>query len=83
MKLYSFGRGAGNTQDAVNGFRVEAGKAKEVLKDAKATVASVAHTSNQVSGDDQRRPPASPRWGGARCSDKAVGMAEGWATQKR
>ena len=37
VKLYSFGRGAGNTQDAVNGFRVEAAQAKEVLKDAKAT----------------------------------------------
>lgn len=37
VKLYSFGRGAGNTQDAVNGLRVEAGKAQSVLKDAKAT----------------------------------------------
>lgn len=37
VKLYSFGRGAGNSQDAVNGYRIEAAKAKEVLKDAKAT----------------------------------------------
>ncbi|MBN9523550.1 terpene cyclase/mutase family protein [bacterium] len=37
VKLYSFGRGAGNSQDAVNGFRVEAAKAKEILKDQKAT----------------------------------------------
>lgn len=37
VKLYSFGRGAGNAQDAVNGFRVEAAKAKEILKDGKAT----------------------------------------------
>lgn len=39
VKLYSFGRGAGNTQDAVNGYRVEAAKAKEILKDGKATEA--------------------------------------------
>lgn len=37
VKLYSFGRGAGNTQDAVNGLRVDGAKAKEILKDAKAT----------------------------------------------
>ncbi|QDU22841.1 prenyltransferase/squalene oxidase repeat-containing protein [Urbifossiella limnaea] len=37
VKLYSFGRGAGNTQDAVNGLRVDGAKAKEVLKDLKAT----------------------------------------------
>jgi hypothetical protein len=37
VKLYSFGRGAGNTQDAVNGLRVEAAKAREILKDGRAT----------------------------------------------
>jgi hypothetical protein len=42
VKLYSFGRGAGNYQDAVNGFRVEAAKAKEILKDARAPEAQKA-----------------------------------------
>ncbi|HYH64722.1 MAG TPA: prenyltransferase/squalene oxidase repeat-containing protein [Urbifossiella sp.] len=39
VKLYSFGRGAGNTQDAVNGLRVEATKAREIIKDQSATKA--------------------------------------------
>lgn len=36
VRLYSFGQGAGNAQDVVNGLKVDAEKAKEVLKDAKA-----------------------------------------------
>jgi len=39
VKLYSFGRGAGNTQDAVNGLRVEGAKAREIIKDQSATKA--------------------------------------------
>ncbi len=37
VRLYSFGQGAGNAQDVVNGLKVDAEKAKEILKDAKST----------------------------------------------
>jgi hypothetical protein len=37
VALYSFGRGAANNQDVINSFRLDAEKAKEVLKDGKAT----------------------------------------------
>lgn len=36
VKLYSFGQGAGNTQDIVNSLRVDAEKAKKILADSKA-----------------------------------------------
>lgn len=36
VRLYSFGQGAGNTQDVVNGLRVDGKKAEQILKDAKA-----------------------------------------------
>jgi hypothetical protein len=37
VRLYSLGQGAGNTQDVVNGLRVDAEKAKKILEDAKAS----------------------------------------------
>lgn len=39
VRLYSFGQGAGNSQDVVNGLRVDGEKAKKVLDDAKASAA--------------------------------------------
>jgi hypothetical protein len=37
IRLYSLGQGAGNAQDVVNSLRVDATKAEQVLKDAKAS----------------------------------------------
>jgi uncharacterized protein YidB (DUF937 family) len=37
VRLYSLGQGAGNTQDIVNGLRLDAEKARMILKDAKAS----------------------------------------------
>ena len=37
VSLYRFSQGAGNSQDAVNGLRVDGEKAKQVLKDVKAS----------------------------------------------
>lgn len=37
VRLYSLGQGAGNTQDIVNGLKIDAEKAKKVLDDAKAS----------------------------------------------
>lgn len=37
VRLYSLGQGAGNSQDVVNGLKVDAEKAKEVIKDARAS----------------------------------------------
>ena len=39
VTLYRFGQAAGNTQDIVNGLRVDGARAREVLKDAKASKA--------------------------------------------
>jgi hypothetical protein len=37
VTLYRFGQGAGNSQDVINGLRVDGEKARQVLKDAKAS----------------------------------------------
>ena len=37
VRLYSLGQGGGNSQDLVNGLRVDGKKAEQVLKDSKAT----------------------------------------------
>jgi hypothetical protein len=37
VRLYSFGQGAGNSQDVVNSLRVDGAKAEQILKDSKAS----------------------------------------------
>jgi hypothetical protein len=37
VRLYSLGQGGGNSQDLVNGLRVDGKKAEQILKDSKAT----------------------------------------------
>jgi hypothetical protein len=37
VTLYRFSQGAGNSQDAINGLRVDGEKARQILKDAKAS----------------------------------------------
>ena len=37
VRLYSLGQGGGNSQDLINGLRVDGKKAEQVLKDSKAT----------------------------------------------
>lgn len=49
VRLYSFGQGAGNSQDLVNSLRVDGKKAADVLKDAKASKADKAKAEEKLS----------------------------------
>ena len=48
VALYSLSQGAGNVQDALNGVNVDAAKARQVLKDAKASQEQKAEATKKV-----------------------------------
>ena len=50
VRLYSVGQGAGNSQDVVNGLRIDGKKAQEVLKDSKATKEDKAKAEKTIEG---------------------------------
>ncbi|MBX9583942.1 MAG: hypothetical protein K2X87_26890, partial [Gemmataceae bacterium] len=53
VRLYSFGQGAGNSQDVVNSLRVDGKKAEDVLKDSKASQAEKDAATKKL--DDLKR----------------------------
>ncbi|HXD88837.1 MAG TPA: prenyltransferase/squalene oxidase repeat-containing protein [Urbifossiella sp.] len=53
VRLYSLGQGAGNSQDFLNGLKVDGKKAEQVLKDAKSTKEEKAKAQKTV--DEVRR----------------------------
>lgn len=53
VRLYSLGQGAGNSQDLLNGLKVDGKKAEQVLKDARATKEEKAKAQKKV--DEYRK----------------------------